>query len=75
VVRKESMLNVLWDAEPVAVLNTLRALIAVGVVFGLDLTIEQKTAVLAAAEAVLTLVTRSRVSPIEKEPGLSHPTS
>jgi len=52
--------------EPVAVLGALQALLAVAVGFGLDLTNEQTSLLLAATAAVLSLVTRSKVVPAGK---------
>ncbi len=54
----------LFDREPVAILAALQALITLGVVFGLDWSVEQETAVIAAAGAVLALFARSQVTPV-----------
>lgn len=53
----------IWNREPALILGAVQALIAVAVGFGLDLTPEQVSLVLAATAAVLALVTRSQVTP------------
>jgi hypothetical protein len=54
----------LLDREPVLLLNVVRALIVVAVLFGLDLPAGGDVAILAAAEAALTLSTRYVVTPV-----------
>lgn len=49
--------------EPVAIINCTRLVVLAGMSFGLKLTGNQLLASMAAAEAILTLWTRSRVSP------------
>lgn len=53
----------IWNREPVAVVNAVRLVILAGVSFGLDLEPGQIVAVMGALEAVLTLVARSAVVP------------
>jgi len=53
----------IWNREPALILGALQALIAVAVGFGLDLSPEQVSLILAASAAVLALVTRSQVTP------------
>lgn len=50
--------------EPVAIAAALRALLLCAVLFGLDWTEEQVAAVVLAAELVLGLTVRGRVSPL-----------
>jgi len=54
--------------EPVAIVNAARLLILAGVSFGLPLTDTQLISVMAALEAVLTLLTRSQVTPTPPPP-------
>lgn len=49
--------------EPVALANAARLLLLAGIEFGLQLTGAQLIATMAAFEAVLTLLTRTQVSP------------
>jgi hypothetical protein len=51
------------NTEPVVIMNVVRAVIVLAVVFGLGLPVGADAAILVLAEAVLTLVTRSRVTP------------
>jgi hypothetical protein len=53
----------IFNREPVAILNAFRLLLLAGMTFGLDLTNAQLISVMAAFEALLTLLTRSQVSP------------
>ena len=53
------------DREPVMLLAAVQAIIALVVAFGLELTPEQVGAVTAVAAAVLGVVARSQVSPVE----------
>jgi uncharacterized membrane protein len=50
------------DFEPVAVIAVLRMIILAAMAFGLNWTTEQVTAVMLAVEAVLGLLTRSKVT-------------
>lgn len=56
----------LWNREPALILGAVQALIAVAVGFGLNLSPEQVSLVLAATAAVLALVTRTQVTPTNK---------
>ena len=49
--------------NPVLILNAVRAVLAVAVIFGLDLPVGAEAAILGAAEAILTLTTRELVTP------------
>lgn len=49
--------------EPVAIVNAIRLCMLAAVSFGLALTDTQLISIMAALEAVLTLLTRSQVSP------------
>lgn len=51
--------------EPVLILAAVEALVALLVAFGVDVSTGQKAAVVAFLGAVLTLVTRSTVTPVE----------
>lgn len=51
------------NREPVAILAVVRALVLAGMAFGLKVSVEQLAAVMLALETVLTLVTRSKVTP------------
>jgi len=53
----------LWGREPVAIVATLQTLLALLLAFGVELTVEQTGAILAATAAVLGLIARSKVSP------------
>ena len=53
----------MFNREPAAVLGTVQALIALVVAFGFELSAGQVGAIVAASAAVLTLVTRSQVTP------------
>lgn len=55
----------LWGREPAAVLAAVQAVLALAVGFGLDLSGEQVSLIVAASAAVLGLVTRSRVTPVQ----------
>jgi len=58
----------LWNREPVAIVNAVRLVVLAAMAFGLKLTPEQLVAAMAALEAVLTLFTRSQVTPNAKLP-------
>lgn len=49
--------------EPVAIAAAIRALVLLGVAFGLHWTAEQIAALMVAVEAVLALIVRSKVTP------------
>lgn len=50
--------------EPVAIVNAIRLVIVAAMAFGLQLTDAQLVTSLVALEAVLTLLTRSQVTPV-----------
>lgn len=52
-------------SEPVAIIAAARAVLYAAVTLGLDLSDVQMVAIIGAVEAVLALVTRARVSPVE----------
>lgn len=54
----------LWAREPVIVTAVVVALLDAGVAFGLPLSVEQKTALIATVTAIGAFVARSRVSPV-----------
>lgn len=59
----------LWLHEPVRVIGAITAILAVAAAFGLPITADQATKVVAAAAAVIVLlggaeVARSRVTPV-----------
>jgi hypothetical protein len=56
-----------FGREPAAILGALNAVVALGVGFGLDVTPEQLGLISAALAAVLALVVRSQVTPVERE--------
>ena len=53
----------MWNREPVAITEAVRAIIALAVAFGLDWTGEQVAAVIIAVGAVLAVITRAKVTP------------
>jgi hypothetical protein len=54
----------MWNREPALILAAVQAVLAVAIGFGLDVTPEQLSLILAATAAVLGLITRSRVEPV-----------
>lgn len=54
----------LFHREPVLFMTLIQAAIILLVSFGLDLTVEQQTAILVFSAALLGLITRQRVSPV-----------
>jgi hypothetical protein len=54
----------MFGREPALILGFIQAALALAVGFGLDWTAEQVSLVVAAAAAVVALITRSRVTPI-----------
>ena len=54
--------------EPAAIAGVVQAVLALLVAFGLDLSPEQIGAILAVTAAVLGLVVRSQVSPVDRTP-------
>lgn len=55
----------MFGREPALWLGLVNALLAVGVGFGLNITPEQVGLINAAVAAVLSVITRSQVSPVE----------
>lgn len=55
----------LFGREPALILGAANALLALAVGFGLDVSPEQVGLINAAVAAILSVVVRSRVSPIE----------
>jgi hypothetical protein len=51
----------LWQQEPVAICGAIRLVVLAGMAFGLQVTIPQLVASMAALEAVLSLFTRQSV--------------
>lgn len=58
------------NKEPALLLGLVQAVLALVVAFGLDLSPEQIGAVLAATAALLSVVTRSKVTPVDRGPML-----
>ncbi len=56
----------IWASEPVLVTTLFTALLDVGIVFGLPLTADQKTALVAFVTAIGAIVARSQVTPVAK---------
>lgn len=57
----------IWNREPALILGAVQALIALAVGFGLNLSPEQVSLILAATAAVLALITRSQVTPTRSD--------
>ena len=53
----------LWNREPAIIIGAVTAMISLAVGFGLDITAEQVGLITAAVTAVLSLITRSQVTP------------
>ena len=56
----------LFGREPALVMGALNAIIALAVGFGLDLSPDQIGAIMAAVAAVIAVIVRSRVTPVEQ---------
>lgn len=56
-------MNKLLGREPALILGAVQAVIALAIAFGLDLSVEQTGAILAATAAVLAVIVRSQVTP------------
>lgn len=56
-------MNDLWGREPALIIGMFGALISLGMGFGIDITPEQFGLIMAAIAAVLSVITRSRVTP------------
>jgi hypothetical protein len=65
----------LWNREPALILGAVQTLLALAVAFGLHLTPEQVGAVMAAAAAVVALITRRTVTSPATAADLEGPTS
>ena len=61
-------MGTLWGREPALILGAVQAILALVVAFGLDLSVEQTGAILAASAAILAVVTRSQVTPVAQLP-------
>jgi hypothetical protein len=57
----------MFGREPVLWLAAVRAAVVGAAAFGLALTVEQTAAIYVAAEAVLSLIARQKVSPIARD--------
>jgi uncharacterized protein (DUF697 family) len=55
----------IWNREPVLFLTVVQTVVTLVVSFGLDLTAEQAGAIIATTAAVLGLIARTRVTPVE----------
>lgn len=58
----------MFGREPTLILGVIRAAVVLITVFGLDLSTEQVAAIYLMAEAVLSLVNRQQVTPVEATP-------
>jgi hypothetical protein len=56
--------NTMFNREPALILAAVQAVLAVAIGFGLDVTPEQLSLILAATAAVLGLITRQKVTPV-----------
>ena len=54
------------QSEPALILGVINALIALGVGFGLNVTSEQVGLINAAVAAIVAVITRAHVSPLQK---------
>lgn len=59
-------MSTLWGREPAVIIGLIQAAIALAASFGLDMTPEQIGALVAITAAVLSVVTRSQVTPVNK---------
>lgn len=57
----------LWGREPVMFMAVVQAGLALGLAFGVNLSVEQQGAILAFMAAVLGFVVRSQVTPTKEE--------
>lgn len=57
----------IFDREPVLILGLVRALVVLVTAFGLNLTPAQIAAVYLVAEMVISVIARSRVTPVSQE--------
>lgn len=56
----------IWGAEPVLITTLFTCVLDVAIVFGLPLTADQKTALVAFVTAIGAIVARSQVTPVAK---------
>lgn len=56
-------MTTLWNREPAVIMGLVTAAIALAVGFGLDITAEQVGLITAFVAAILSVVTRTQVSP------------
>ena len=56
----------LFKREPALILAAVTAIISLAVGFGLEVSGEQQSLILAAVAAVIGVITRSRVSPVDE---------
>jgi membrane protein implicated in regulation of membrane protease activity len=56
----------IWKREPALILGVVQAIIALALAFGFNLSTEQVGAILAVTAAVLAVITRSQVTPVER---------
>lgn len=56
----------MFNREPALWMGLIGALVSLGTSFGLHLSAEQVGAISAAAAAILSVITRSQVSPVSK---------
>jgi hypothetical protein len=56
----------LFNREPVLILGVVRAAVVLVTAFGLDLNAEQVAGIYLGAEAVLSLLTRQKVTPVDR---------
>jgi hypothetical protein len=61
-------MTTIWGREPAAILGLLQAVLALVVAFGFDLSAEQVGVIVAVSAAVLTVLTRTQVTPTSKLP-------
>lgn len=59
----------IFGREPVLWLSALRAIVVLGTSFGLDLTPEQIAAIYLSLEALLSIVARQKVTPVDHTGG------
>lgn len=59
----------MFGREPAMILGAVQSILALGLSFGLHLTTGQMGAIMAAAAAILALVIRQQVSPVQNRPG------
>lgn len=56
----------LFDREPALILGAIGALITLVTAFGLNLTVEQVAGINAGAVAILSLIVRQKVTPVDR---------